>query len=281
MAEYTIEYHAHNAYTDKVTEGIFEFNISPCNDQTQILVSHEIRNSLSESLYTYRNHFGFEINRVRAQKEFDDFKFAYKAVVQKRKVRLTSASVWSPEEEQQLLASKTFFIDYHLYLVKTSYTQLSNAHLKEIPRLKKDQTIFDYLVELNGYVHKSLTYQKNITDVYTRADEAMNLGKGVCQDYTHLFLAMARANRIPCRYISGYLNQGKKFLGTSFMHAWVEAFIPGLGWTGFDPTNHLLVDENFIKVSHGADYADCSPLKGVLRTNGEHKTSYQVKVAAQ
>jgi len=65
------------------------------------------------------------------------------------------------------------------------------------------------------------------------------------------------------------------------MHAWTEAFIPGVGWMGFDPTNNLRVDENYIKVSHGADYTDCAPIKGVLKTKGENKTSYKVVVTQQ
>src|SRR5690606_35595902 len=100
-------------------------------------------------------------------------------------------------------------------------------------------------------------------------------------DYTHIFIGMCRYNGIPACYVSGYLNQGMDFVGSTLMHAWVEAFIPGVGWVGFDPTNNLLVNEHYIKVSHGADYADCSPIKGVLKTNGENKTSYQVKVFSQ
>lgn len=65
------------------------------------------------------------------------------------------------------------------------------------------------------------------------------------------------------------------------MHAWVEAYVPGMGWIGFDPTNNILVNEYYIKVSHGADYADCSPLKGVLRTNGAHSMVSEVKVINQ
>src|SRR5690606_3359672 len=134
----------------------------------------------------------------------------------------------------------------------------------------------------NKHTNKLLSYHKNITTVATTASEALKLKKGVCQDYAHLFIAFSRANRIPVRYVSGYLNQGKKFFGSSFMHAWVEVYIPALGWVGFDPTNNLLVDENYIKVAHGADYLDCAPIKGVLKSIGqESKSDYQVKVVQQ
>jgi hypothetical protein len=282
MAEYTIEYNSTNVYTESVMEGIFEFNVSPCHDFTQILVDTAVRNSLSESIFNYKNLFGFEISRVKANNNFKEFKFNYKAVVQKKKTKLPFASVLSLKEEIVALQSKDFYIDHHLFLRKSSLACIDNANQKIVLPFKQDISLFDYLTKLNGYVNKLISYQKNATNVNTNADDALKLKKGVCQDYAHIFIAMARHNKIPARYVSGYLNQGKKFLGASFMHAWAEAYIPELGWVGFDPTNNLLVDENFIKVSHGADYMDCTPIKGVLRSSGgENKSSYQVRVAAQ
>jgi transglutaminase-like putative cysteine protease len=185
-------------------------------------------------------------------------------------------------EERDELSSNDFYIDHHLFLRKSPLAFLTTENQKVILPFKKESSLFDYLSKLNSYTHKLISYQKNVTSVTTNANDALKLKKGVCQDYAHLFIAIARQNGIPARYVSGYLNQGKKFLGASFMHAWVEAYIPVLGWIGFDPTNNLLVDENFIKVSHGADYTDCAPIKGVLRSNGgDNKSSYQVKVAAQ
>jgi hypothetical protein len=282
MAEYTIEYNSINVYTEPVIEGIFEFNVSPCHDFTQILVDTAIRNSLSESIFNYKNLFGFEISRVKTAKNFNEFKFSYKAVVEKKKTKLPSGSLLNPKEELDEMNSADFYIEHHLFLRKSTLACLDNENLKKVLPYKKGISVFNYLKELNEYVHKLLTYQKNVTTVNTKADEALKLKKGVCQDYAHIFISMARHHKIPARYVSGYLNQGKKFLGASFMHAWVEAYVPQLGWVGFDPTNNLLADENFIKVSHGADYNDCTPIKGVLRSNGgENKSSYQVRVAAQ
>jgi len=282
MAEYTIEYISTNVYTEPVMEGIFEFNVSPCHDLTQILVDTAIRNSLSESIFNYKNLFGFEISRVKANNNFKEFKFSYKAIVQKKKTKLPFASTLSLKDELKELYSLDFYIDHHLFIRKSPLADLGAEMQKTGIIYKKDCSLFEFLTELNQHVHKLLAYQKNATTVNTKAGDALKLKKGVCQDYAHIFIALARQNKIPARYVSGYLNQGKKFLGASFMHAWVEAYIPDLGWVGFDPTNNLLVDENFIKVSHGADYSDCTPIKGVLRSNGgENKSSYQVKVAAQ
>ena len=282
MDEFIIEYNSSNVYTEAVMEGIFEFNVSPCHDASQILVDTAVRSSLSESIFNYKNLFGFEISRVKANNNFKEFKFSYKAVVQKKKTKLPFASPLTINQELEAMQSNDFYIDHHLFLRKSSLACIEGPNQKIVLPYKKDVSLFVYLTQLNTYVNKLIAYQKNATSVSTKAEDAIALKKGVCQDYAHIFIAMARHNKIPARYVSGYLNQGKKFLGASFMHAWVEAFIPELGWVGFDPTNNLLVDENFIKVSHGADYLDCTPIKGVLRSNGgENKSSYQVKVAAQ
>ena len=126
-----------------------------------------------------------------------------------------------------------------------------------------------------------LSFDPDPTDVHTTVNEVIALKKGVCQDYAHLFIAMARKNHIPCRYVSGYLNQGSTLMGSAVMHAWVEAFIPGHGWHGFDPTNNLLADVNHIKVAHGVDYSDCGPIKGILKTTGGNTTKYYTKVIPQ
>ena len=107
----------------------------------------------------------------------------------------------------------------------------------------------------------------------------MSKEAGVCQDFTHLFLAIARKHKIPARYTSGYLHQGNGFKGDSQMHAWVECYIPEKGWLGFDPTNDLIALENHVKVAHGKDYQDCAPIKGILHTaSAANQTEYSVEV---
>lgn len=279
--EYVIEYYSKNTYKEVATEGIFEFNVSPCNEEGQILIDYNIKQTLSDSVFRLNNLFGFEINRVRSASKFDEFVFHYKARVQKAKMKFAGVPIFSLQEELDELLSDQFFINHHLFLCSTYYTRLHAHQSSLIPIYGRDCSVLDYLKKLNAYVHHAMIYEANITSVNTRAGEAWELRKGVCQDFVHIFIAMARHNGIPARYVSGYLHQGINYVGSSFMHAWVEAYVPGMGWIGFDPTNNILVDEHFIKVSHGSDYADCTPIKGVLRTNGDHLMAYEVKVHNQ
>lgn len=134
---------------------------------------------------------------------------------------------------------------------------------------------FDLLTDLekclylSDYCHERIEYTPNATDVSTNAAQALQLGKGVCQDYAHILLALLRLLRIPARYVVGFM------LGEGYTHAWVEVYCNGV-WHGLDPTNSRLVDEGYIKLSHGRDYNDTMVCKGHFY--GEAKQHQQIRV---
>jgi transglutaminase-like putative cysteine protease len=86
----------------------------------------------------------------------------------------------------------------------------------------------------------------------------------VCQDFAHLMLAMCRSVQLPARYVSGYLFDAKRteVRGAHASHAWVEVWLPGVGWHGMDPTNNCLTHENYVVLAAGRDYHDVPPVKG-------------------
>ena len=185
-------------------------------------------------------------------------------------------SVANPEH-YILIKSLNFKIDYERFLSTTPLTQLEKTQLPF--QFSEERSIFDNLTELNEWVHKTFTFKTSVTDVNTTPVQFLEKGAGVCQDFTHLFLAIARLNNIPARYTSGYLHQGNGYQGDSQMHAWAECYIPEKGWLGFDPANNLIALENHLKVAHGQDYADCAPIKGIIYSNSAaNKTSYTVEV---
>jgi transglutaminase-like putative cysteine protease len=129
------------------------------------------------------------------------------------------------------------------------------------PGPSPDEAVRAALEWANG----ELEYVAGATHVHTSAVEAWRDGRGVCQDFAHLSLAVMRAMGIPARYVSGYFypkasgEVGAKVLGES--HAWIEAWTGG--WTGHDPTNLLPVAERYVVVARGRDYADVAPLRGI------------------
>ncbi len=276
--EYEIKYYTKNTYEESVREAFYSLLVAPCQDDTQTIRSLSARHSVNAEVFTHLNPFGFEVRSLYTAQPFTVFEFEMTATVEKSPVYLPSGRLLSVEEEQNLLARDDFYIDHHLYLSTGNYTLIEEAYHSNLLFRKADQPVYDYLLQLNNFIYQMLEFDPEPTHVHTTVGEVLQLGRGVCQDYTHLFIGIARLNKIPCRYVSGYLNQGLNLTGTAVMHAWAEAYIPGHGWHGFDPTNNLLADINYIKAAHGADYSDCSPLRGMLKTNGGHTTSYGVKI---
>lgn len=134
-------------------------------------------------------------------------------------------------------------------------------------------------------INRDFAYEKDATDVDTGPAEAFALRRGVCQDFAHVMIAGLRGVGIPAGYVSGFLRtippKGKPRLeGADAMHAWVRVWCgQHAGWLEFDPTNAMLAGPDHITIGHGRDYADISPIVGVLRSSGrEHTTKQSVDV---
>jgi transglutaminase-like putative cysteine protease len=133
-------------------------------------------------------------------------------------------------------------------------------------------------------IHKDFAYDTKATKVDTPAIAAFNMKKGVCQDFSHVMIAGLRGIGIPAGYVSGFLRtippKGKPRLeGADAMHAWVRVWCGReMGWVEFDPTNAMLAGADHITIGYGRDYADISPIVGVLRTSGDHHAEQSVDV---
>lgn len=133
-------------------------------------------------------------------------------------------------------------------------------------------------------IHRDFAYDPKATDVETKPAEAFALRKGVCQDFAHVMISGLRGVGIPAGYVSGFLRtippKGRPRLeGADAMHAWVRVWCGShVGWVEFDPTNAMIAGPDHISIGHGRDYADISPIVGVLKTHGSHETTQSVDV---
>ena len=135
---------------------------------------------------------------------------------------------------------------------------------------------------LNYALFHTFTYAQSETQVDSPIDDALKARAGVCQDLAHIMIALARRIGIPCRYVSGYLSPSTESHDRSAegaTHAWAEAYLPTLGWVGFDPTNDVLAAERHIRVAVGRDYADVPPTRGVFRGEAGSELSVLVTVS--
>ncbi len=134
---------------------------------------------------------------------------------------------------------------------------------------------------LTGCIYHAFEYAPGSTHVHSPVDDALRTRRGVCQDFAHIMIALARMLGIPCRYVSGYLFHRAEDHDRSeadATHAWVEALLPGVGWVGFDPTNNLIAGSRHIRVAIGRDYADVPPSRGVYKGQATSELDVAVRV---
>jgi len=127
----------------------------------------------------------------------------------------------------------------------------------------------------------TIAYTPQSTNVDSPIDVVLTQQKGVCQDITHVMIAICRALGIPSRYISGYLYHRRDDHNRSqsdATHAWLEVWLPELGWIGIDPTNRIWASERHIRIAIGRDYADVPPTRGVYRGHAHEQLDVVVSV---
>jgi transglutaminase-like putative cysteine protease len=144
-------------------------------------------------------------------------------------------------------------------------------------RLAPAATLGEQVAACGDLIHTRFAYRKNVTRFDSTTDDFLQVGAGVCQDFTHLMLALLRLYRVPCRYVSGYLHVAPEPGETAQSHAWVEFYSPATGWIAFDPTHNREIDERYVVVAHGRHYDDVPPNKGIYRGNADEVLEVYVR----
>lgn len=142
------------------------------------------------------------------------------------------------------------------------------------PSFAAGRPLVDVVRDLNARIFSDFTYRSGSTTVSTQVNEVLAAREGVCQDFARLAIACLRANGLAASYVSGYLATDpppgrERMFGVDATHAWAAVWTPQNHWMGLDPTNDQLIDERYIIVGWGRDYADVPPLRGIIYTDSE------------
>ncbi|MFT4192303.1 MAG: transglutaminase family protein [Comamonas sp.] len=159
------------------------------------------------------------------------------------------------------------------------------------PSFAAGARLVDAVDDLMARIHDDFTYESHSTDVNTPLSQALTQRKGVCQDFAHIMIGGLRSMGLPARYASGYLLTAPppgqpRLIGCDASHAWVQVFVPhtaqaqtGGIWLDFDPTNNRRAGEDYVWLAVGRDFADVSPMRGVLHGGASHHLEVKVTVA--
>lgn len=280
MNFYSVRHMTRFEYEHPVSESLMEVRIHPRTDSNQRCFSFTLSVSPRCRVFSYRDHLGNNVHHFDIPSQHRELVIIGRSLVELQELSPIPLSL--PASSWQDLDELVRKGDYWEMLLPSKFAHPTPSLLKlaeEIGALRRDDPL-SLLRELNTRLHDVISYVPSSTTVDSPIDEAINRREGVCQDFSHIMIALVRQLGIPCRYVSGYLHHRPKDHVRSVesaTHAWIDAFLPHLGWVGFDPTNNLLAHESHIRTALGRDYSDVPPTRGVFRG----RTSSELCVAVQ
>jgi len=270
-------------YAQPVRESVMELWMQPQKGAGQRLISFELDLNPAARLFSYGDPFGNAVYHFDVPQPHDRLDIIAHAAVE------TQTPPPLPEGldlgEWDRLRSD-FVVGEHMDFLKPhGFVEYTAAlHDFVVQHGLEDMRRRDPLTAIRAVskvIHDSLDYQTGLTTAESRIDEALSHGRGVCQDFSHIMIAILRHWGIPARYVSGYLFTDRAAGDRSdpdATHSWVEVFLPSLRWTGIDPTNNLIACERHVVVAAGRDYDDVPPSRGVYKGEAESQLAVAVSV---
>lgn len=251
-------------YDHPISEAYTEMRLKPLEADGQRCLNFTLVTEPRDEVHQYADRFG---NDVR---HFDVIQPHQKLMAAAVSEVLTPATFTSE-------AVRLSVLDEFDYLMGTDYAPLTTelAGFAATHAVAGDPAAT--IIALMRAIYNGLQYEKGATDVYTTADKALALGRGVCQDFAHILLAACRSQGIPARYVSGYLYNNERDAAS---HAWVDAYAPGRGWLSLDPTHNCEQTDHYVRVAVGRDYADVPPTRGIFKGKAKETMQVEVKVTA-
>jgi transglutaminase-like putative cysteine protease len=284
---YSIRHLTKFRYSKPVSESIMELRMQPRTEASQRCLTFQISVTPRTRLASYRDYLGNTVHH------FDvPGRHRHLVIVAESLVELKAPSDYPNLLGGTAWASLDAMIsdgDYWEMLMPSHFakpTPLLYAYAEELGVASRGSArtrdLMELLRDINGALFSSISYVPKSTKVDSPLDEALRSRRGVCQDYAHIMIGLLRNIGVPARYVSGYLFQrsGDNTRSTEgATHAWVEALLPDLGWTGFDPTNNMLAGDRHVRTAVGRDYFDVPPSRGVFKGSVESELTVAVRVA--
>lgn len=284
---YSIRHLTKFRYSEPVRESIMELRMNPRSEGSQRCLNFQVTITPRTRVHWYRDYLGNIVHHFDVPSAHKNLTIIAESMVDVTPrptlpLRL-DGNAWDELDSAvrngdfwEMLAPSTY----------TQWTSLTDDFWRDValpgPDDARGRDPLELLCELNAAVYREIEYVPKSTRVDSPADEALLNRRGVCQDYSHIMIALVRNLGIPCRYVSGYLfhRAGLKTRSAEgASHAWVEAYLPRLGWIGFDPTNNVVADESHVRTAVGRDYGDVPPTRGVFKGDADSELTVAVRVA--
>jgi transglutaminase-like putative cysteine protease len=267
-----VQHETRLSYSEPATEAIAEVRMEPISDATQSCRSFALDVSPSTGVFRYQDGFGNRVHHFNVLVPHVELTMRAASIVETyppmRSLEESEAR-WPVSLERGGLDLYDFL---HLRGPVTPTAKLQP--LVESLGPSDAEPLPAIVHRVCTYIHTHFVYDSKATLASSPIDDVLTYGRGVCQDFTHLMIAILRSYGVPARYVSGYIHRPGK---PSESHAWCEVWLPDVGWMGLDPTNDTAAGETFVKVAIGRDFTDVPPNKGIYRGRASESISVRVE----
>jgi len=270
-------------YDEPVRESVMEVWMRPLRGATQRVSSFELEVDPRSQVFSYADAWGNAVHHFDVPHPHRRLNIVASSRIE------TETPAPLPKalamEEWDRLASDFVRGETWDFLHPHGFAQVTPALTGFIARHRLDdpraRDPLGAVMALATTVHGAFDYEAGVTGADSPIDHALIEGRGVCQDFAHIMIAVCRGWGVPARYVSGYVFTDREAGDRSnpdATHAWVEAYLPSLRWVGVDPTNNVIAGERHVAVAVGRDYADVPPSRGVFKGEAESQLSVGVSV---
>ncbi len=264
-------------YETPVEKSRHRYRLHPIEDRFQTVSNYMLELSVNGLRYSLEDVFGNTVVGLDIDSPYLELTTTMSATV----------SINTPVDKPDLLPHKqTLPIIWMPWQAKMmqSYmlpSELPESQLNELTDYARSFSarnkgeLLATLDDITWTIYSDYVYKQGSTDLQTTPYEVFRSRKGVCQDFANLMICLARMLNIPARYRVGYIYTGADYnndLQSEASHAWVEAYLPLLGWRGYDPTNGVRVGADHVRVAAGRNYRDATPTSGVIYRGGKKET---------
>ena len=263
-------------YSELISDTVMELRMTPRQEQDQHRLSFALGIGPEAAVTSYFDWLGNTVHMFNVSPAHQQVLIIATSVVETDRPRK------EPERFSDRWPIAESAYDYTMY----DYLHFGGGPVVDSPELRE---LASHIAPANGtslgelalrmlhLIDDKFTYKKGVTTAASPITDMLKTGYGVCQDFTHLLIGLARSMEIPARYVSGFVHpDAQRFRGFSQTHAWCELYFPTAGWVGFDPANRCVVGGNFVKVAVGRDFRDVPPNRGLFIGNGKETIDVQV-----
>ena len=271
-------------YDRPIQRSSHKLRLCPVTERNQRVLAHTLTIRPDVAIAEHEDVFGNWVAQIEIDTPYTELSFTADSIVEiskgdpfdftKKKIRPAFPRDWMPWEQAMR--------DPYLRPQELPDTEIAELFAYAMTFVENNgRDLMETLFAINLSLFRDYQYVPGSTTLATTPYDVFVSKKGVCQDFANLFICVARLLGIPARYVCGYLytgNVGEHRASSDSTHAWVQLYLPGIGWKGFDPTNGVLPELSHVRVAYGRYYRDATSTSGTLYTAANETMSIDVKV---